>query len=396
MAEDNRAKIAAALGQRFGLQTMEALAVVKVPCDLTDECKALQSNTLELDGDNNRYHCTNCEQSGDLAALAGLAPARVSTRAIVTAEAPSMKAEFLREEEPQPDPEFSAAPARADARATRRAAKVSSKGLVRVLTAEQLGETGAQIHKRGRGERLIIALVALVFVIAGLGAAALSGFANYQAFANSVDDPLQSKIWGWTGVIAAIVSFGGFTLFYWHQANKRPWESLRALLFALIGAGTSILGTHLYIDANNRGSAQLASSAEDNRARIEGQIDDWRAQLAGIPPETRTVEGLTAYIAEVERLGLTDQRPYRLAKDELGLARRRDDLQGKIDAANSDLLGTGNSNILLEAEARTNIPSLFFAIILEIFSSQGTSIGLVALMLLAGRRPEPLPASRSV
>ena len=36
------------------------------------------------------------------------------------------------------------------------------------------------------------------------------------------------------GIIAAIVSFGGFTFVYWHAANRRVWESLRSLVFALI------------------------------------------------------------------------------------------------------------------------------------------------------------------
>ncbi|MEZ5946649.1 MAG: hypothetical protein R3C04_07345 [Hyphomonas sp.] len=37
---------------------------------------------------------------------------------------------------------------------------------------------------------------------------------------------------GWTGVIAAVISFGGFTFFYWHTANKRMKEGWRALLFS--------------------------------------------------------------------------------------------------------------------------------------------------------------------
>ncbi|MCA8905918.1 MAG: hypothetical protein KDA43_14085, partial [Hyphomonas sp.] len=101
----------------------------------------------------------------------------------------------------------------------------------------------------------------------------------------------------------------------------------------------------------------------------------------------RSVEGLEAYIAEVERVGRTEQKPYRDAQNELGLAKRRDELQSKIDAANAALLGDGSGNILTEAQARTNLPSWFFAIMLELFSSQGTSIGLVALLILFGRRP---------
>ena len=224
-----------------------------------------------------------------------------------------------------------------------------------------------------------------MFLGAGLAAAGLSGFANYQAFSSSVADPLQSGVWGWTGVIAAVISFGGFTFFYWHSANGRMKEGIRALLFALAGGGTSIVGTQMYIAANNRAAEAELVQAGSNRDVLEMQITDWRRQLEGIPPETRSVEGLEAYLAEVERVGRTHQKPYRDAQNELGLARRRDDLQARIDAANAELLGTGSGDILVQAQTRTSIPGWFFALMLELFSSQGTSIGLVALLILYGR-----------
>ena len=43
--------------------------------------------------------------------------------------------------------------------------------------------------------------------------------------------------------------------------------------------------------------------AGTNRDVLEGLIADWRRQLEGIPPETRDVKGLEAYLAEVERVG---------------------------------------------------------------------------------------------
>ncbi len=88
----------------------------------------------------------------------------------------------------------------------------------------------------------------------------------------------------------------------------------------------------------------------------------------------------------MERVGRTEQKPYRDAQNELGLAKRRDELQAKIEAANAELLGQGSGNLLTEAQTRTNLPSWFFALMLEAFSSQGTSIGLVALLILYGRR----------
>ncbi len=241
-------------------------------------------------------------------------------------------------------------------------------------------------RRKGQGEKTIIVLLSLVFVIAGLMAAGLSGFANYQAFASTVTDPLESMIWGAAGIIAAIVSFGGFTFVYWHAANKRMWESLRSLVFALIGAGASILGTEIYISSNNLTAAAEVTSAATNRDVLDSQLADWRRQLDGIPPETRSVEGLESYLAEVERVGRTEQKPYRDAQNELGLAKRRDDLIAKIEAANAELLGQGSGNILLQAEQRASLPSWLFAVLLELFSSQATSIGLVALLILTGRR----------
>ncbi|MFN7057148.1 hypothetical protein [Hyphomonas sp.] len=247
----------------------------------------------------------------------------------------------------------------------------------------------AQAEKRkGRSERVIIGVLALVFVIAGL-----SGFANYQAFSATVGDPVQGRIWGWAGVIAAVISFGGFTFVYWHGANRRMKEAFRALVFALIGAGASIIGTEIYIRGNAEAAAAAVETAGTNRAVLESQIADWRRQLGGIPPETRSVEGLEAYLAEVERVGRTEQKPYRDAQNELGLARRRDELTARIEAANAELLGQGSGNILLEAEQRAALPSWLFAALLELFSSQATSIGLVALLLLASGRREPQPGS---
>ena len=135
------------------------------------------------------------------------------------------------------------------------------------------------------------------------------------------------------------------------------------------------------------------TSAASNRELLQTQVADWRRQLEGIPPETRSVEGLEAYIAEVERVGRTEQKPYRDAQNELGLAKRRDELTAKIEAANTELLGQGSGDILLQAEQRAALPSWLFAVLLELFASQATSIGLVALLILTGRRGSDQSAS---
>lgn len=361
---------------------------VRVPCDLTPECRESGDNTLILQPKLGNFWCTACETHGRFADLIRL---KEEARRERIMEMHSLDAEEIREDSPAPPPvvrdaEYTPAPARVDRNLARHEAKVKQLGEADRLE-QHFPHLKPKEKKPFNGEKFIISLLALVFLTAGLAAASLSGFANYQAFSSSVGDPLQARIWGWTGVIAAVISFGGFTFFYWHTANHRMKEGWRALIFALAGMGTSIIGTERYIAANNKAAAEEIVRAGTNREVLESQIADWRRQLEGIPPETRSVEGLEAYLSEVERVGRTEQKPYRDAQNELGLAKRRDELQAKIEAANAELLGQGSGNILTDAQSRTNLPSWFFALMLEAFSSQGTSIGLVALLILYGRRP---------
>ncbi len=359
------------------LDSSQDEAELKSTCPLTQDCIEAGDNSLTLNQQTERFHCANCGQSGafrDLVrAIEGGVPAQ-------EAQLPEVL-----------DAEFSEAPLRASRAVVRAEPRVMHLGEgQRVRSEQEIRQQRKQARKaarqgRGTGEMFIITLLAMVFVGAGLAAAGLSGFANYQAFSQSVADPLQSGVWGWTGVIAAVISFGGFTFFYWHTANGRMKEGVRALLFALAGGGTSIVGTQMYIAANNQAAEAELVRAGSNREVLEAQIADWRRQLQGIPPETRSVEGLEAYLEEVERVGRTHQKPYRDAQNELGLARRRDELLARIETANAELLGIGTGDILVQAQTRTSIPGWFFALMLELFSSQGTSIGLVALLILYGR-----------
>ncbi|WP_370171847.1 MULTISPECIES: hypothetical protein [Hyphomonas] len=378
MADDRR---------QFDLQRLRELgldldssqdeAEVKSTCRLTQDCIEAGDNSLTLNQVSEQFSCSNCGASGSFREL---------VRALETGEPASSP--VVRD---IVDTDFSVAPIRATRAVVKTEPRVVHLGEgQRVRSQGEIRREAKAARKAARqgrhtGEKIIITLLALVFLGAGLAAAGLSGFANYQAFSSSVADPLQSGVWGWTGVIAAVISFGGFTFFYWHSANGRMKEGIRALLFALAGGGTSIVGTQMYIAANNRAAEAELVQAGSNRDVLEMQITDWRRQLEGIPPETRSVEGLEAYLAEVERVGRTHQKPYRDAQNELGLARRRDDLQARIDAANAELLGTGSGDILVQAQTRTSIPGWFFALMLELFSSQGTSIGLVALLILYGR-----------
>ena len=262
---------------------------------------------------------------------------------------------------------------------------------VEAIAAAQVKAAAIEPEKtQGKlGERIIMTLLALVFLCTGLAAAALSGFANYQSFSASVTDPMQGQIWGWSGVIASICSFGGFTFFWWHTSSKRMKEGLRALAFALAGAATSVAGTSLYMANNDAARGAEVQQAANIRGVLEGQIEGWTRQLDGIPPETRSVEGLEAYISGVEAAGRTHQKPYRDAQNELGLAKRRAAIEANIADAQSQLLGQAGGLDLAAAPERQSIPSWFFALMLEVFSSQGTSIAIVSLLLLYGVKQTP-------
>lgn len=265
--------------------------------------------------------------------------------------------------------------------------------LVEEVAASEPERTPPKTHfttpKRRWGERIIISLLALIFLGAGLAAAALSGFANFQAFSAGVLDPTQARVWGWSGVIASVCSFGGFTFFWWHMSGRRLGEAMRSLVFALAGAGTSIAGTSMFMLNNaNEQDAQLAQF-EQVQALREAEIADWTRQLQGISPETRSIEGLEAYIAGVEAVGRTHQKPYRDAQNELGQARRRAVLEGKIAGARAELRqAVEASGLTLPAQ---NLPAWFFALMLELFSSQGTSIAFVSLLLLFGAKAQTGP-----
>lgn len=260
--------------------------------------------------------------------------------------------------------------------------------LVEEVAAPDASET-EMAHRTGHasrrwGERIIITLLAVIFLVAGLAAAVLSGFANYQAFSAGVIDPNQARVWGWSGVIASICSFGGFTFFWWHMSGRRFGEAMRSLVFALAGAGTSIAGTSLFMLNNAQLQDATAAQAQQVLALRDAEIADWTRQLQGIPAETRTIEGLEAYLAGVEAVGRTHQKPYRDAQNELGLARRRAMLENKIAGARADLRQAAEaSGVTLPSH---NLPAWFFAIMLELFSSQGTSIAFVSLLLLYGAR----------
>ena len=401
MTDERHLKELQRVAQLLGLddEVSQDSSEAHLPCPLHDDCVASGDNNLILNWQRHSYACTGTGESGPLKDLVRrLEGIRSSSLlpAVRSADHPVDQA---------PDP---AQPGPIDAEFTEvtRApnAVLKTQPKVLQLKPEQKLPTPEEIRaerearraalkaekaekRRGRSERVIIGALSLVFLLAGLAAAGLSGFANYQAFSSTVSDPLQGRIWGWAGVIAAIISFGGFTFVYWHGANRRFKEATRALIFAGVGAGASILGTEIYIRGNAEAAAASVEIASANRDVLTSQIADWRRQLEGIPPETRSVEGLEAYISEVERVGRTEQKPYRDAQNELGLARRRDDLIARIDAANAELLGQGSGNILLQAEQRASLPSWLFAALLELFSSQATSIGFVALLLLANARP---------
>ena len=326
---------------------------------------------LKLSLARGRVHCNACGTEGPL-----LAYLREKSDAAEWNNEPFSEAEIIPIEPrlPKPEPELTLVPA------------TPAPLQAELISEAPIAPPEAPQKSDGRlGERIIMTLLALIFLGAGLAAAGLSGFANFQAFSLGVSDPTQARIWGWSGVIASVCSFGGFTFFWWHISGGRRGEAARALLFALAGAATSIAGTSLFM-MNNAGEQTTAwQSAVDVRALTEAEISDWTRQLQGIPPETRSIEGLEAYLAGVEAAGRTHQKPYRDAQNELGLAKRRADLEAKIAAARADLR---QQTSLASAQPTQSLPAWAFALMLELFSSQATSIAFVSLLLLYGRQPE--------
>lgn len=326
---------------------------------------------LKLSLARGRVHCNACGTEGPL-----LAYLREKSDAAEWNNEPFSEAEIIPIEPrlPKPEPVLSIVPVAPE--------PIQAEFIAEAPTA--LPEVPSKSDGR-LGERIIMSLLALIFLGAGLAAAGLSGFANFQAFSLGVSDPTQAKIWGWSGVIASVCSFGGFTFFWWHISGGRRGEAVRALLFALAGAATSIAGTSLFM-MNNAGEQTAAwQSAVDVRTLTEAEISDWTRQLQGIPPETRSIEGLEAYLAGVEAAGRTHQKPYRDAQNELGLAKRRADLEAKIATARADLR---QQTRVAGAQPAQSLPAWAFALMLELFSSQATSIAFVSLLLLYGRQPK--------
>jgi len=349
-------------------------------------CGAIRGLKLSLG--RGRVHCGACGSEGPL-----LAYLREKVEAGDWNHEPFAEAEIIPiEPRPRPanDHESAEIPA---ARAPVPVAAPMKVELVEEVAPEEPEQSPSEAlsprPRRGWGERIIISLLALIFLGAGLAAAALSGFANFQAFSAGVLDPTQARVWGWSGVIASVCSFGGFTFFWWHMSGRRLGEAMRSLVFALAGAGTSIAGTSMFMLNNaNQQDAQLAQFKQVQTLR-EAEIADWTRQLQGIPPETRSIEGLEAYIAGVEAVGRTHQKPYRDAQNELGQARRRAMLEDKIAGARADLRqAVEASGLTLPAQ---NLPAWFFALMLELFSSQGTSIAFVSLLLLFGAKAQTGP-----
>lgn len=363
------------------------------------DCPACQSpNALKLSLVTGQARCTRC---------AAEAPIQVYLRELEDAEIVSEPEEFMEAEIiPLRRAETAGLPARRPVDAVE---EVAPEAEVEAWRAELLhdmppaeprqdetqpeaGQPHDRMRRRGPFEALIIILLSLVFLSAGFAAAGLSGFANYQAFSATVSDTTQGRIWGWAGVIASVCSFGGFTFFWWHVSGGRRKEGARALVFALAGAATSVLGTAMFMQTEQDRQVAAADAADAARPVIEAQIADYQRQLAGIPADTRSVEGLEAYLRGVEQVGRTHQKPYRDAQNELGLAKRRAALEAKIETARQSLLGEGGPAVLNAETPATQLPPFFFAVMLEVFSSQATSIALVALLVLATGRTRLRPA----
>jgi len=355
-------------------------------------CPDCGRETLTVDFENKEIRCSahDCERlkvPGEVAMAAGRV-LRGPAQAMSEAQKADSQAETERARSgPEPNVGAHATGARPDMPAPQSDRHNSVSSDAQRVEAAPRSQAAAMESSSHLGEKIIIALLSLVFLAVGLLAAAMSGFANFLAFGSMVQDPLQSRVWAWTGIIACVCSFAGFTFAYWHGANRRFGEAARAGLIALAGAATSLVGTQMYMEDQFDGRLEIAAAAGARADLLDMQIEDWRGQLDALPSDIRSVEGLEAYISEVERVGRTDERPYRLALDELGQARRRADLEGRIETARAELANLKVASLSEGDDGPADTTrTWFFASMLEVFSSQGTSIGFVALMILAVRR----------
>jgi len=246
------------------------------------------------------------------------------------------------------------------------------------------GSSGPAARKRSAShtsiEKMIMTALSVIFMSAGLIAACLSGYANYQAFSQMVSDPIQAGVWGWSGVIASVCAFGGFTFFWWHMSDRRMAEAMRAFLFALAGSATSLAGTHLYMQQNHEVQVRQQARTAEIALLDQAELNNVLEQLALIPAETRSVSGLQAYLKGVEQVGRTHHKAYRDAQNELGMARRRAALEKRSEQLRQNLRAAAGTP---EAQPqRQGPPAWLFALMLEVFSSQATSIGCVCLILI--------------
>ncbi|MBU4567584.1 MAG: hypothetical protein KJ833_01315, partial [Alphaproteobacteria bacterium] len=167
---------------------------VRTPCPLHADCIASGDNNLHLNLQTASYACVATGEAGRLGELIRQVEAGRSLVPVRTADDEAPPSEVM-------DASYSVAiratnpVLRTEPQVTLLTEKLPSPEEIKAAREIRLEEIRAAQaeRRRGAGEKLIVVGLALVFVIAGLMAAGLSGFANYQAFASTVADPAQGR-----------------------------------------------------------------------------------------------------------------------------------------------------------------------------------------------------------
>jgi len=221
-------------------------------------------------------------------------------------------------------------------------------------------------------------------VAGGVLAAFCGGYANFRSFSAMAETDIGFYLWGAAGIAASLISFSAFTLVWWnHNHQRRLADSRRALAVGIIASLTGIMGTWMFIASASDGHSATADQTLENRARLEGQIDRWTSELEAIPEGIGTVASIERYMAEVERVGRTDERPYRTAIENLGHAERRALLEDQIARAETRLLS--DPTLTFDPPNRLIDPWLL-ALLIEFFASQGTAVGTATFLTMIEKK----------
>ena len=258
-----------------------------------------------------QFSCSNCGASGSFREL---------VRALETGEPASSP--VVRD---IVDTDYSIAPIRATRAVVKTEPRVVHLGEgQRVRSQGEIRREAKAARKTARqgrhtGEKIIITLLALVFLGAGLAAAGLSGFANYSGLFQLSRRPIAVWRLGMDrcdcrGHFLWRIYLLLLALCQWPDEGRHSCPSVRPG-----GGGTSIVGTQMYIAANNRAAEAELVQAGSNRDVLEMQITDWRRQLEGIPLRRARLRGWRHIWRKLNAWGVRIRNPIVMRRTNLAL-----------------------------------------------------------------------------